>query len=62
MILPGTVIFGVMLLSSKLLGGKLWYLYVFLAVMGIIQGCTSPVSYSVVVSHCSTGGEDWALG
>jgi MFS family permease len=50
-ILPGTALFGVMLLSSKLLGGKLWYFYVFLAVMGIIQGCTSPVSYSVVVSH-----------
>jgi MFS family permease len=50
-ILPGTAIFGVMLLSSKLLGGKLWYFYVFLAVLGIIQGCTSPVSYSVVVSH-----------
>jgi MFS family permease len=50
-ILPGTVIFGVMLLSSKLIGGKLWHLYVFLAVLGMIQGCTSPVSYSVVVSH-----------
>jgi MFS family permease len=50
-ILPGTAIFGVMLLSSKMLGGKLWYFYVFLAVLGIIQGCTSPVSYSVVVSH-----------
>jgi MFS family permease len=50
-ILPGTAIFGVMLLSSKLLGGKLWYFYVFLAVLGIIQGCSSPVSYSVVVSH-----------
>lgn len=50
-ILPGTAIFGVMLLSSQLLGGKLWYFYIFLAVLGIIQGCTSPVSYSVVVSH-----------
>jgi MFS family permease len=50
-ILPGTAIFGVMLLSSKLLGAKLWYFYVFLGVLGIIQGCTSPVSYSVVVSH-----------
>jgi MFS family permease len=50
-ILPGTAIFGVMLLSSKLLGGKLWYFYVFLALLGIIQGCTSPVSYGVVVSH-----------
>jgi MFS family permease len=50
-ILPGTAVFGVMLLSSRLLGSKLWYFYVFFAVLGIIQGCTSPVSYSVVVSH-----------
>jgi len=50
-ILPGTAIFGLMLLSSKLLGSKLLYFYIFLAVLGIIQGCTSPVSYSVVVSH-----------
>jgi MFS family permease len=50
-ILFGTTIFGVMLLSSNLIGGKLWYFYVFLAVLGIIQGCTSPVSYSVVISH-----------
>jgi MFS family permease len=50
-ILPGTAIFGLILLSSKLLGGKLWYFYVFLTVLGIIQGSTSPVSYSVVVSH-----------
>jgi sugar phosphate permease len=28
-----------------------WYLYVFFAVLGIVQGCTSPVAYSVVVSH-----------
>jgi MFS family permease len=49
--LPGTAVFGVMLLSSKLLGGKLWHFYIFLAVLGIIQGCSSPVSYSVVVSH-----------
>jgi len=50
-ILPGTAIFGLMLLSSKLIAGKLWQLYVFFAVLGMIQGCTSPVSYSVVVSH-----------
>src|SRR5258708_19831386 len=50
-ILPGTAIFGALLLSSNLLGGKLWYLYLFFAVLGIIQGATSPVSYSVVVSH-----------
>jgi MFS family permease len=50
-ILPGTAIFGVLLVSSKLLGSQLWYVYAFFAVLGIVQGCTSPVSYSVVVSH-----------
>ena len=50
-ILPGTAIFGIILLSSKLIGGELWHFYLFLAVLGIIHGCTSPVSYSVVVSH-----------
>jgi len=50
-ILPGTLIFGLLLVSSKLLGSKVWYLYVFFAVLGIVQGCTSPVGYSTVVSH-----------
>ena len=50
-ILPGTAIFGIILLSSKLIGGELWHFYLFLAVLGIIHGCTSPVSYGVVVSH-----------
>ena len=61
-ILPGTAIFGVMLLSTTLLGGKLWYFYVFFAVLGIIQGCTSPVSYSVVVSHWFNLRRGLALG
>jgi len=50
-ILPGTMIFGLLLASSKLLGTQMWYLYVFFAVLGIVQGCTSPVGYSAVVSH-----------
>jgi len=61
-ILPGTAIFGIMLLSTILLGGKLWYFYVFLAVVGILQGCTSPVSYSVVVSHWFNQRRGLALG
>ncbi len=50
-ILPGTAIFGLLLVSSKLLGSNIWYLYVFFVVLGIVQGCASPVGYSVVVSH-----------
>lgn len=50
-ILPGTAIFGMLLASSILLGSKVWCLYAFFAVLGIVQGCTSPVGYSVVVSH-----------
>ncbi len=61
-ILPGTALFGVMLVSSRLLGGKLWYFYVFIGLLGIIQGCTSPVSYSVVVSHWFNRRRGLALG
>ncbi len=61
-ILPGTAIFGVLLVSSKLLGSKLWYFYLFFAAVGIIQGCTSPVSYSVVVSHWFNRRRGLALG
>ncbi len=61
-ILPGTAIFGLMLLSSRLLGHRLWYFYVFLGLVGVIQGCTSPVSYGVVVSHWFNRQRGLALG
>jgi MFS family permease len=61
-ILPGTAVFGLMLLSTKLLGGRLWYFYVFLGILGMLQSCTSPVSYSVVVSHWFNRRRGLALG
>jgi MFS family permease len=61
-ILPGTAIFGLILLSSKMLGARIGYLYVFFIALGIVQGCTSPVSYNVVVSHWFNRHRGLALG
>ncbi|HET7108906.1 MAG TPA: MFS transporter [Candidatus Acidoferrum sp.] len=61
-ILPGTAIFGLLLVSSVLLGSKVWCLYAFFAVLGIVQGCTSPVGYSVVVSHWFNRRRGFGLG
>jgi MFS family permease len=61
-ILPGTAIFGLILLSNKTLGAGIGYLYVFFIALGIIQGCTSPLSYSTVVSHWFNRHRGLALG
>jgi sugar phosphate permease len=61
-ILPGTAIFGLILLSSKVLGNGIGYFYVFFIALGIIQGCTSPVSYSIAVSHWFNRRRGLALG
>jgi MFS family permease len=61
-ILPGTAIFGLILLSSKTLGAGIGYLYVFFIALGIIQDCTSPLSYSTVVSHWFNRHRGLALG
>ena len=61
-VLPGTAIFGFVLLSSKFLGREIGYLYLFFIALGIIQGCTSPLSYSVVVSHWFNHRRGLALG
>ncbi len=61
-ILPGTAIFGLILISSKILGRSIGYLYFLFIALGIIQGCTSPLSYSVVVSRWFNRRRGLALG
>ncbi len=61
-ILPGTAIFGLILISGKILGASIGHLYLLFIALGIIQGCTSPLSYSVVVSHWFNRLRGLALG
>ncbi len=61
-IFTGTSIFGLMLLSSELLGARIGYLYVFFAGLGIVAGSTSPVGYGVVVSRWFDRRRGLALG
>jgi MFS family permease len=50
-ILPGIVIFGLLLLSSETLSPEIDYFYLFYAALGVISASMSPVSYGVVISH-----------
>ncbi|MDP9089840.1 MAG: MFS transporter [Pseudomonadota bacterium] len=61
-ILIGTAIFGLILLSSEILGSRLAFLYIFYAVLGLVAGTTSPVPYGVVVSHWFNRRRGLALG
>jgi MFS family permease len=61
-ILPGTAILGLILLSPRILGDRIGYFYIFFTALGVIQGCTSPLSYSVVVSHWFNRRRGLALG
>jgi len=61
-ILPGTAIFGLILVSSKMLGAQIGFFYVFFAALGVVAGCTSPVAHSVVVSHWFNRHRGVALG
>jgi MFS family permease len=61
-ILPGTAIFGLILVSSKMLGAEIGFFYVFFAALGVVAGCTSPVAHSVVVSHWFNRHRGVALG
>jgi sugar phosphate permease len=60
--LPGTAIFGLILVSSKILGAEIGFFYVFFAALGVVAGCTSPVAHSVVVSHWFNRHRGVALG
>ncbi len=61
-ILPGTAMLGLLLASSKFLPSRIAYFYIFFTALGIIQGGTSPLSYSVIVSHWFNRRRGLALG
>jgi sugar phosphate permease len=61
-ILPGTALLGLFLVSSKILNSQIAFFYVFFIALGIVQGGTSPLSYSVVVSHWFNRRRGLALG
>jgi MFS family permease len=61
-ILPCTFVFGLILLSSNLLSGKAWHLYIFYLALGTVAGGTGPLPYSSVVSHWFDRRRGLALG
>jgi MFS family permease len=61
-ILPGAGIFGLLLLSSKTLGARITYFYLFYAALGIVSPCAGPTSYGVVVSRWFNRRRGLALG
>lgn len=61
-ILIGTAIFGLILLSSVMVGSRLIFLYIFFAALGLVGGTISPVPYGVVVSHWFDRRRGLALG
>ncbi len=61
-ILMGTSIFGLVLLSSGLVGASITYLYLFYLALGLVSGTTSPVPYGVIVSRWFDRQRGLALG
>lgn len=61
-ILTGTSIFGLVLLSSGLVGVSITYLYLFYLALGLVSGTTSPVPYGVIVSRWFDRQRGLALG
>jgi MFS family permease len=61
-ILPATAMFGLLLLSIKLLSASLWQFYLFYAVSGVLMNCVGPVPYGSVVSHWFDRRRGLALG
>jgi MFS family permease len=49
-LLPVTFFLGLILLSSRVISGELWQLYVFYMALGV-SGCSGVMSYTDVVSH-----------
>ncbi|MEO6969148.1 MAG: MFS transporter [Rhodanobacteraceae bacterium] len=61
-ILIGTALFTMVLLSSEFVGSHIASLYIFFAVLGAVNGTTSPVPYGVVVSRWFDKRRGLALG
>jgi MFS family permease len=61
-ILTGTAIFALVLLSSLWVGASMTYLYLFYVALGLVSGTTSPVPYGVLVSRWFDRQTGFALG
>ena len=61
-ILIGTAIFALILISSELLGTRIAYLYLFYMALGLVSGSASPVPYGAVASRWFDQRRGLALG
>ena len=61
-VVPSTMIFGLVLISFKYFSTSLWHLYAFFIVMGFIGTGTAPVPYGIVVSRWFDKRRGLALG
>jgi MFS family permease len=61
-ILPGLALLGLILLSAEAMGSKLWQLYLFYSVLGVVGGATVSVPYGVVVSRWFNRRRGLAIG
>jgi MFS family permease len=50
-LLPFTAIFGLILMSSRILSGAIWQLYLFYFALGLVSGGAGAMSYTNVISH-----------
>jgi MFS family permease len=61
-ILPATAMFGLLLLSIRLLSANLWQFCLFYTLSGLLMNCVGPVPYGSVVSHWFDRRRGLALG
>jgi MFS family permease len=61
-IVPSTVIFGLVIISFKYFSTSLWQLYAFFIVIGFVGTGTAPVPYGIVVSRWFDKSRGLALG
>jgi MFS family permease len=61
-IIPGTIIYGLILLSGVWIGNSIWQLYLFYAALGFAASGPHPVPYGVVISHWFNRRRGLALG